>query len=162
VIGTIAAFSVLLHPRFGRSRRFGEGERHPAASVLEADLEAVPRSFWLPSLLFRELSPCELAFREKLEADLSLNYLPVMHGLIELCELEQVVVVRGRLNWSAVFFILMFTTGPVLELSLLFLPFSIGVFGLSCVMQGSCYRRVATFLTRAQGAPAFYQGPAIK
>ena len=134
-------------------------QRIPFAGAIQdlpdaARLEALLKSRWGPSILFRELSPGELAFREALWEFHLLSYTPIMHGHIEALPAERAVLVEGRLNWFTLGFVLM----PALVLddpsSLLSLPFFVGVVGLIYLIQAHRYRRLATVLVEACAAGA--------
>ena len=117
-------------------------------------LQAAMKSAWLPSFLFREVSPGEVVFREKLLEFSLLSYTPLMHGHIDLPPYSRIAVVRGRLNWSVIFFVLFFALGPAGEAWFFMLPFLAGVLGLIYIMQASRYRRVLVLLRGAHAAPA--------
>ena len=117
-------------------------------------LESAVRSTWLPSLVFRQLSPTELAFRERLFEFRLFSYTPLMHGLIECRVADHQILVQGRLNWSTVLFTLFFAVGPAREAWLVFLPFLAGVLAVIYALQAYRYRRVVAALASASGAPA--------
>jgi hypothetical protein len=52
-----------------------------------------------PPVLFRALSPDELAFRESMFYFRLFSYTPIMHGLARLDPVRRVVTVHGYLNW---------------------------------------------------------------
>jgi hypothetical protein len=119
-----------------------------------AHLDALLKGRWGPSLLFRELSPGELAFREALFEFRLLSYTPIMHGHIEALPAELVVLVEGRLNWSTLGFVLMIALVLDRASSLVFLPFFVVVVGLIYLIQALRYRRVTTALVEARAADA--------
>jgi hypothetical protein len=134
-------------------------QRIPFAGAIQslpdaAHLDALLGSRWAPSILFRELSPGELAFREAFLEFRLLSYTPIMHGHIEAVPAERAVLVEGRLNW--------FTLGLVLMLALVFdrsslLPF-LAVFaggvGLIYLIQAFRFRRVTNALLEAKAPSA--------
>src|SRR5262249_36871503 len=101
----------------------------------------------LPSLLFRELSPGELAFREKVLELHFFTYTPLMHGRVEARPLEQTVVVQGRLNWSALIFPAVFLVGPPREALGFVVPFMVGLYALLYAIQAYRYRQGVAYLS---------------
>ena len=83
------------------SKRIAARATTPSGLPQAVQLEFEMRSAYAPPLLFRALSPVEIAFREELFEMRLLGYTPLMHGHIEACPTERSVFVRGRLNWSS-------------------------------------------------------------
>jgi len=111
-----------------------------------------------PSLVFCEIGPGEIAFREKLFEFRLLNYTPVMHGLLRLRPESGRVEVEGRANWFTIAFCLVFATFlwgfPGAWPMLGFLVVLLGGIGS---VQATQYAKVATFV--AEGAPTGEPAP---
>jgi hypothetical protein len=111
-----------------------------------------------PSLVFCEIGPGEIAFREKLFEFRLLNYTPVMHGLLRLRPESSQVEVEGRANWFTIAFCLIFATflwgfpgaWPMLG-------FLVGLLAVIGSLQATQYAKVATFV--AEGAPTGESAP---
>lgn len=58
-----------------------------------------------PSMVFKSISQCELAFREKYWEPHIVTAPDIMHGLIRYLPESQEVVVTGYLNWSWLVFV---------------------------------------------------------
>ena len=125
-----------------RISAFGREPQFPAPAKLEASF----RSFLLPNLVFRVLSPGEIAFREKLLSIRLFSYSPLMHGHIEFRPLERAILVQGRLNWFSLLFFVLFALGLAREGLLSFLPILCGLYALIYVIQAFRYRRVVNVL----------------
>lgn len=104
----------------------------------------------LVPLVFKSLTQCEIAFREKMWAFRLIHYTPVMHGLIQLDAPGRRVVVRGYGNWFAlVLFVGLVFAGFSLNRGWTRVEFAVGVlalFGLLYGIQAVRYRRVATLI----------------
>jgi hypothetical protein len=83
------------------SKRIEAPAPEPSGLPHAIQLEFEMRSALTSPLLFRTLSPGEIAFREELFEMRLLGYSPLMHGHIEARPTDQSVFVRGRLNWSS-------------------------------------------------------------
>ena len=82
-------------------------------------------------LVFRRISPNEIAFRESI-VSCRLNYTPVMHGLIRYDEVVKVLYVVGWANWYAPMF-LVFFAGIAFSMS----PGELG-FGIMMILGALC------------------------
>jgi hypothetical protein len=111
-----------------------------------------------PSLVFCELGPGEVAFREKLFESRLFNYTPVMHGLLRLRPESGHVEVEGRANWFTIAFCLVFASFlwgfPGAWPMLGFLTVLLGGIG---GVQATQYAKVATFV--AEGEPTSEPAP---
>lgn len=105
-----------------------------------------------PSLMFHELAPGEIAFREACFELRFLTYTPVMHGLLRLPPQSHLVKVEGRASW----FIIAFSASVVgLVAAHLdawpMLPFLAAILASIYFVQARSYGKVARFV--ADGAP---------
>jgi hypothetical protein len=105
-----------------------------------------------PSLVFAQLSPGLLAFREKVFEFRLVSYTPVMHGLLRLRLESSHLDVEGRANWSPIAFsvaMLIFLRDfpdawPMLGFLLAFL-------GGVGALQANQYAKVAAFVAEGLG-----------
>jgi hypothetical protein len=121
----------------------------PSASMIVppvSTLDDALNSYCLPGILFQKLSPGELAFREKLIGLHLLGYTPIMHGHVEARPEERVILVNGRLNWSTLAFLLVFSLPMVSHSWAAFLPVVISVIGLIYGLQLFRYHQVTQTL----------------
>ena len=111
-------------------------------------LEAAGRPAAGAPLVFRQIAPDLIGFREKAFAGGSLHYMPVMHGAIRYDATEGVVRVAGIVNYFVVAvmaaLVVLFRSGPY-EVPLL----ALGVFALIYFIQAVRFNRVANVIFKA-------------
>lgn len=105
-------------------------------------------------ILFKQLSPHELIFRESFFSFRLMNYTPVMHGSIQYKDGE--LKITGMANWFALAFLLSFIItgsdfGHDLEYSLLFMVFPIGIFALLYFIQMKRFNKIYSYIAKANG-----------
>ena len=134
------------------SKRIASHAVAPSGLPEAVQLEFEMRSTYAPPLLFRTLSPVEIAFREELFEMRLLGYSPLMHGHIEARPSERSVFVRGRLNWSSLVLFVslaLFLYGRgLIEFTVLLLVAFMSLY----VIQAYRYRRVGAVVAEAVGA----------
>ena len=102
-------------------------------------------------LLFRVITPSEIAFRERFFSLRLFSYTPVMHGLIRIDQLQHKVTVTGYANWfvialAAAFIVLHYSFS---QLEIHYLPVSLIIFlflGILYVIQAVRFNNVFKML----------------
>lgn len=91
-----------------RLYRYSVSSKHAASQTVNLEELATHfRGRRGPSLVFRQLDPGEVAFREAVFELKLFNYTPVMHGLLRVVPGSGEVVVEGRANWFPLAFSLL-------------------------------------------------------
>lgn len=72
------------------------------------------KSIWKPSILFHQLSPTEIAFREKMFQFSFFHYTPIMHGIIKNDPSNNTIIVMGHANWFPLCFMTIWLTASIM------------------------------------------------
>jgi hypothetical protein len=151
IVAAVAIAEVVLASKWNRayftigvpifSRRV---DRHGLSGISLDQLQQSSKTATAAPLMFRQLGPDVIAFREEMFG----QYLPIMRGVIRHDPAEAAVSVKGLLNWFvlAAAAVLVVTLGrDVINV----LPYFFAVFGILYFIQAVRYNRVAKQLRAA-------------